>query len=392
MQAVKYIFIFFAIILVSCTSERKQEVTPWGTVLNENTDSISTDLSFNDVINNGEIIMLTVTGPQTYYEYRGRGMGTQYLLCEKFAQAIGVSLRVDVCKDTAEVISRLEKGEGDIAAIALPHTIKGIRFCGVNYAAERKSWAVSTGNTMLADTLDKWFKPSMIAQIAKEQEYALSAKSVTRHVYSPMLDRNAGIISQYDHLFKKYAPVARIDWRMLAAQCYQESTFDPKAHSWAGARGLMQIMPETADHLGLPRQQMYEPEPNIAAAAKYIDQLNRRFGDIQDKNERTNFVLASYNGGYHHVRDAMALARKHGKSHHRWRDVSTYILGLREPRYYNDPVVQYGYMRGDETVGYVENIHARYAKYRNAAGASIFKGGYSSLEPQRASKKHRFDL
>lgn len=53
----------------------------------------------------------------------------------------------------------------------------------------------------------------------------------------------------------------------MAAQCYQESGFDPEAVSWAGARGLMQIMPETAVHLGLPADQMHQPEKNISAAA-----------------------------------------------------------------------------------------------------------------------------
>ena len=207
-----------------------------------------------------------------------------------------------------------------------------------------------------------------------------------------MLDKGAGIISKYDHLFQKYAPVARIDWRLLAAQCYQESTFDPKARSWAGACGLMQIMPETADHIGLPRHQLYEPEANIAAAVKYIAQLNEKFRDIPDKAERTNFVLASYNGGYHHIRDAMALAKKHGKAPHHWRDVAGFVLGLRESRFYNDPIVKYGYMRGHETVDYVERIHARYGQYRGSASSCSFQGSYDNLEPQRAKKKYKYHI
>ena len=54
------------------------------------------------------------------------------------------------------------------------------------------------------------------------------------------------VIWHYDAYFQRYAPIARFDWRLLAAQCYQESTFDPNARSWAGASGLMQIMPKTA--------------------------------------------------------------------------------------------------------------------------------------------------
>ena len=392
MGAYKYLYSFLACVLVSCQGEKKQELTPWGSTLQASADSVSTDYTFNDILNNGEIIMLTLSGPQTYYEYHGRGLGTQYLLCEKFAQSIGVSLRVEVCRDTAELVKRLRNGEGDIAALPLPHFTRGVKFCGVRYPKEQTSWAVEESNTALADTLNKWFRPALITQIAKEQEFVLSTRSITRHVYSPMLDSRAGIISKYDHLFQKYAPVARVDWRLMAAQCYQESTFDPRARSWAGACGLMQIMPETADHIGVSRAQLYEPEANIAAAAKYIDQLSSRFRDVPDKKERISFVLASYNGGYHHIRDAMALTHKYGRNQHSWRDVSGYVLGLRDPHYYTDPIVKYGYMRGGETVDYVERIHARWAQYRGSASVSTFKGAYGSLEPQRATKKYRFHL
>ena len=391
MRFEKYLFIFFAFFFVSCQRATKEQHTFWGDNLEIDADSIGTDYSFNDILNNGEIIMLTLSGPQTYYEYHGKGLGIQYLLCENFAQTLGVSLRVEICKDTTELISRLKLGEGDIAAVALPHSFNGITFCGVSYSNKKQSWAVRKNNQELADTLNRWFKPQMIEHAIKEQEFALSSKSITHHVYSPMLNSKSGIISQYDYFFQKYAPLAHMDWRLLAAQCYQESTFDPKAHSWAGACGLMQIMPETADLLGLPEHQMYEPEANIAAAVKYIIQLNEKFRDIPDKTERTSFVLASYNGGYHHIRDAMALAEKYGKTKRHWRDVAGFVLALREPRYYNDPIVKYGYMRGNETVAYVEHISARYQKYRGGTMQS-FSGTFDNLEPQRAKKKYRFHI
>lgn len=85
-----------------------------------------------------------------------------------------------------------------------------------------------------------------------------------------MLDKGKGIISKYDSYFKMYSGVAIMDWRLMAAQCYQESCFDPDAQSWAGACGLMQIMPSTAAHLGLPMEMIHKPEENIAAAAKYL--------------------------------------------------------------------------------------------------------------------------
>ena len=206
-----------------------------------------------------------------------------------------------------------------------------------------------------------------------------------------MLDKGKGVISRYDAYFKQYAPVARWDWRLLAAQCYQESTFDPQAKSWAGACGLMQIMPSTASHLGLSHSEIFNPEKNIAAAVRYIKELESHFSDVGNANERRSFVLASYNGGYFHIRDAMALAKKDGKNSHSWRDVSGYVLKLSDPKYYNDPVVKYGYMRGSETHDYVERILSRWSQYRGmAGGGSTLSPGTQT--PQRAKRQNRFTI
>ena len=235
-----------------------------------------------------------------------------------------------------------------------------------------------------------------------EENYIFSSRSVRRHVYAPFLNRAGGVISHYDHLFKKYAPAARWDWRLMAAQCYQESCFDPKARSWAGACGLMQIMPSTADHLGLARAAIYDPEQNIRAAANYIRELSGYFKNVQSASERQLFVLAAYNGGYFHIQDAMALARKNGRNPNSWRDVAYYVLALEKPQFYNDPVVKNGYMRGSETVGYVDRIRQRYAQYRGVpySGASVknWDGGgavneqFSPFTPRKAKKRHRFHI
>ena len=360
-----YIFILL-LFFVSCTETKKQAMTPWGTSIGEDSIPASSSFGMSDIQNNGELIMLTLSGPESYYDYHGHGMGLQYLLCEKFAEKIGVSLRVEVCKDTTEMVERLKRGEADVIAYQIPKSFRGIRYAGVSDASHKSQWAVQADNQELADSLDQWFKPGMVAKMKKEENFLLSTRSITRHVYSPMLDRSGGVISHYDHLFRRYAPLARWDWRLLAAQCYQESTFDPKARSWAGACGLMQIMPSTADHLGLSRDNLHDPEQNIAAAAKYIRELNTHFQDVPSA-ERTLFVLASYNGGYFHIRDAMALATKHGQNAHSWAHVREYVLKLGSAPYYNDPVVKHGYMRGYETVDYVDRIRARWAQYRGVA-------------------------
>ncbi len=405
-RLLQYIYIMVSMLVVLSCSEGKKEkiVTPWGEV---GEDSVPKNLNFtvDDIISNGELIILTLSGPETYYDYRGRGMGTQYLLCEKFAEKLGVSLRVEVCKDTAEMVSRLENGDADLIAVPLPkkqNTGKGLLFCGAGVDSLGIQWAVADGNKELADSLDAWFKPSMYDDIKREERYMFSAQSIKRHVYSPFLNRQSGVISHYDHLFKRYALLARWDWRLMAAQCYQESCFDPKARSWAGACGLMQIMPATADHLGLPRSSIYDPEHNVRAAAEYLRELSGYFRSVQNQAERQLFVLAAYNGGYFHVQDAMALARKNGRNPHRWKDVAYYILALEKPEFYNDPVVRHGYMRGSETVGYVDGIRQRYAQYRGVpyGGTSVkgwdgkqgAGGSFSPFTPRKAKRKHRFHI
>jgi len=372
---VRKIYIYVALLLVLLSSCKKRQqgpvIAPWGAV----TDTIPADGTFSlrDVMANGELILLTISGPETYYDYHGRGLGIQYLVAEKFAQHLGVGLRVEVCKDSAEVVSKLKEGGGDVMALMPPDSLR----------ANEKS---------LEEELRKWYRPEMIDEARKEEKRMFTVAKVKRRVYSPYLNRSSGIISKYDALFQKYAPVARWDWRLMAAQCYQESCFDPQARSWAGARGLMQIMPKTAAHLGLPMEQIHEPEANISAAARYLQQLMQTFGDIPNVHERQNFVLAAYNGGAGHVRDAMALARKHGADTRTWGSVSRYLALLSNPEYYRDPVVKNGYMRSSETIDYVERIRSRYSQYGGVPMGRSYSGGASPVMPRKAKRKYRYHV
>lgn len=386
--------ILFVIALGACTEKQQSTQTPWGDTFGTDTTT-SLTFSLRDIQESGEMVVLTISGPDTYYEYRGKQLGTQYLMCEKFAQKIGVSIRVDICRSVDEMVKKFKAGDADMIVYPIPTSTKGIIPCGYSTEQGKLSWAVREGNTELADSIKNWYKPEIAANVKREERELFSTQSIHRHVYAPMLNTQAGIISNYDHLFKRYAPIARWDWRLLAAQCYQESCFDPKAYSWAGAKGLMQIMPETARHLGLAESEAYEPEQNIYAAVRYINELNSHFTDIRNSEERKFFILASYNGGFFHIRDAMALAKKNGKNPHKWIHVAEYVLKLSTPEYYNDPVVKYGYMRGSETSNYVSAIYSRWQKYRgvrNASSLAPTDDAPTVYEPHKASKKHRFKL
>ena len=381
-------------LLLSCQKQAKNNIveTPWGGTVSIDGEA-PVSQSADSIGLGEEIIMLTLYGPETYYEYHGKDMGTNYLLCEQLAEHLRKSVRIDVCRDTTDMLQRLRDGEGDIIAVPLSRKHQE------GFITVANNWVVGHNAQEFADLIRSWYKPQMLAQVKEQEQYRLNVASVTRRIFPVMLSASKGTISHYDHLFRKYATTALVDWTLLAAQCYQESCFDPQAHSWAGACGLMQIMPSTADHLSLPRQQIYEPEPNVAAAARYMRELQTLFLDITNPAERIRFALAAYNGGANHVRDAMALAKKYGAIPQRWSDVRRYILLLQDPRYYNDPVVRSGYMRGSETAQYVDNIMQRHSQYRVAlaTGAKVkvpvnvpVPVDASTASPHRAAKKNKW--
>ena len=335
---------------------------------------MSSDYDLYDIEESGELIVVTLSGPDTYFEFRGRGFGLQHDLAEAYARSIGVRLRMEVAHDTAEILQRLHSREADLAAMQLPEFPGTLRLCN--------NWLVSSEAPLLARSIDDWYSPDVLE---KTKVLAPSPAQVRRVARPVMLNAAKGQICQYDDLLQRHAASLGWDWRLLAAQCYQESAFDPQAVSWAGAQGLMQIMPGTASHLGVSAADIFDPETNIEAAVRYLKELNQTFADIRPQSARIPYVLAAYNGGVNHIRDAMALARKYGKSDRVWRDVEPYVLLLSQPQYYNDPVVSSGYLRGSETHGYVRSIMDRWMAraFSNASVPTPSKNPRNKIDIRR---------
>jgi Transglycosylase SLT domain len=188
----------------------------------------------------------------------------------------------------------------------------------------------------------------------------LPAESHDEHPFG-----NWGKISQYDDLIRQFSASLNWDWRLLASLICQESHFDPTVESYAGAFGLMQIMPDTGNNFGIDITS--SPENNLKAGIEYINWLHSIFDSkIPDKKERINFILAAYNAGPAHVLDAMKLAEKNGMNPRKWDgNVATWLLKKSEPQYYNDTVVKSGYFRGTESVHFVSQILERFEHYKN---------------------------
>ncbi len=229
---------------------------------------------------------------------------------------------------------------------------------------QRASWAVAPDKPWLADSINAWFESSEPQEINAEllKRYFEQTKSRP----TVRFDFSKGYISKYDNLFKSYAPKVGWDWRLLAAQAYMESRFNPSARSWVGARGLMQIMPKTARGYKTSVSALNNPEPSLKVATSLINDLDSYLLKyVPNDKERLKFVIGAYNVGIAHIYDAIALAKKYGLDPQKWDDnVEKALLMKMNPKYYNDPVVRFGYCRGTETVAYVKGItnfyeHAR---------------------------------
>jgi membrane-bound lytic murein transglycosylase F len=210
-----------------------------------------------------------------------------------------------------------------------------------------------------------------VSDFRDTRSYALNYSKYFTNSHSGTIIRsdyyalNAGRISSWDNIIKVFSDSIKWDWRLLASLICQESRFIPDVKSRAGAYGLMQIMPETGKNLGIDITS--SPHNNIEAGSRYINRLHSIFDPkIPDENERTKFILASYNAGPGHVIDAMKLAEKNGKNPTIWDDnVAVWLLKKSESKYYTDAVVKNGYFRGKESIAFVNEVLERYEHYKN---------------------------
>jgi membrane-bound lytic murein transglycosylase F len=284
----------------------------------------------------------------------------------------GIHIHI-IDKDTVSTEDLIEQ----VARGKIPYTISDIDMAKLNKTyfhninislivshPQRSSWAVRKTSPELAAAIDEWFS---------KNEGNIRYKAIIKRYFemskmpgdepAPVLGN--GQISPYDSFFKEYAKLINWDWRLLVSMSFQESKFHTDRISWAGAAGLMGLMPETAEAMGITREETAQVEPSIQAATRLIKRLNRSFASIENEDERIKFVLAAYNSGAGHIYDAQALAKKYGKNPDIWENnVEEYLKLKNVPEYYNDPVVKQGYFRGTETVNYVHSIIERWEYYK----------------------------
>ncbi len=223
---------------------------------------------------------------------------------------------------------------------------------------QRSFWAVRKGSPSLAKALDEWAQAKTNAPVFKgamKKYFELSKRPFSGNYEIPA-GVPRGHISPYDELFRKHAEGKNYTWQMLAAISYHESRFINNLRSWAGAAGIMGLMPRTAKIYGITSEERMNPDLSIGAATRLLAKLEDIYTDVTDPTERMLFVLAAYNGGNGHIDDARRLAQKYGGNPQTWESVQEFVLMKRNPEYYNDPVCRSGYFRGSETIAYVRNV------------------------------------
>ncbi len=267
---------------------------------------------------------------------------------------------------TEELIERVAEGEYDftIADSHLALMEKSYRDNIDTYwdltPKSPVAWGLRPDQPALLAQLNKYIKATrdgLFYNVSYEKYFELPRKIKLYNKYRITAQAS---LSPYDDIVKRHAKEKNFDWRLLVSQMYQESQFNPKARSFAGARGLMQVMPRTGREMGY--KNLYDPENNIAAGVDYLYWLQERFPGNIPIDERIYFTLAAYNAGTGHVRDARILAEQLGKDPNRWfGNVDEAMLLLSKPKYARK--ANFGYVRGTEPVNYVKDIRHRYNAY-----------------------------
>ncbi len=171
---------------------------------------------------------------------------------------------------------------------------------------------------------------------------------------SPLL-----VIGPYDDLIRESASGQGLDWLLLAALVLHESGFNPCLASSAGAVGLAQVMPETAEELGV--RDPWDPAQSIEAGARYLRRMYDVFKGVEEI-DRVAFALASYTAGLGHVLDACSLAAVDGRDPRKWAgNVEETLAQLTNPEFAQRATR--GRARGHQAVAFVNRVLQSWSAY-----------------------------
>ena len=230
---------------------------------------------------------------------------------------------------------------------------------------EPVTWALRSTSPNLLQAVNSWLVEKKKVFIPRTYaRYFLNSKNQYERTTNAYSSLGGNRISVYDEIIQAQAQSLGWDWRLLAALVYKESRFDTTALSYAGAQGLLQLMPVTVERFGVTNPN--DPVESLKGGVKYLQYLDKFWMErVPETNERIKFILASYNIGQGHVDDAWRLTLKYRKNTQSWQEVSNFLNLKSDPKYYRDPVVKSGYAKGHIAVKYVRDVLALFQSYKD---------------------------
>jgi len=190
--------------------------------------------------------------------------------CSGLSQLVYKNLGIDLPRTASQ---QADARPGDLVFFDYSSSRAGVDHVGVYIGDGKMIAAPQEGESVKVQDVGS---PSVIRRVLPEQTTASSSAGGAALAGVPYAD-----------LFSRAASRYGVDPSVLAAMASQESGFDSKAVSPAGAQGLMQFMPDTAAGLGV---NALDPNSAIDGAARYLGQLTKQFGS-------TDLALAAYNAG-----------------------------------------------------------------------------------------------
>ena len=203
-------------------------------------------------------------------------------------------------------------------------------------------------NPKLREAVNNWLRKHQQGDAFRntiERRYLQSVK----YVKNAAADAEQQKLAAVGEIFKKYGAEYKVDYLLMAAQGYQESTLDQEVKSPVGAVGVMQVMPPTGRELNVGN--ISEMEPNIHAGVKYMRFMMDQYfkDDPMDNLNKALMTFAAYNAGPGRLRQLRRETEKRGLDPNLWFNNVERVASERI---------------GRETVTYVSNIYKYYITYR----------------------------
>ena len=147
---------------------------------------------------------------------------------------------------------------------------------GLAFEARGLAWAVRENQTELHGRLDEFVEQGYRGYEfnVRYNKYFVNQRRMAQQREGRITGES---LSPFDDIVRPLAEEAGIDWRLVVSQMYQESGFEPQRVSFAGAEGLLQVLPRTAQEVGEDPNRLAEPDVGIRAGVRYLGGLETDF-------------------------------------------------------------------------------------------------------------------